>query len=133
MYFYFITIGSWLEPTVIAPNHCRLLVRTGSDKWPPTHCRCKPQTNSDVVLHYRFNPSPNHFLIFKLRTGSEGISLPVLTNPTVMRPAVISESVVVNVGFNLHEQTCVFTLAGTAVSATAAYETTVGHLLHVCI
>ena len=33
-----ITISSWLEPTVITPNHCRLLLRTVSD----------------VVLHCRF-------------------------------------------------------------------------------
>ena len=49
-----ITVGSWLEPTVIDPNHCRLLAWTGSDKWPPKHYRFKPQTGSDVVLHYRF-------------------------------------------------------------------------------
>jgi hypothetical protein len=41
-----------------------------------------------------FSPSPNHFLIFRLRTSSEGKSLPVLTNPAVMRPAVMSNSVV---------------------------------------
>ena len=92
-----ITVGTWLDLTMIAPNHCWFLARTGSDKWPITHCWCKPQTgsDSDVVLHYRFYPSPNHFLIFKLRTGSESTSLPVLTNPAEMRPAVMSKSVVV--------------------------------------
>jgi hypothetical protein len=54
LYCHFITVGSWLEPTVIAPNHYRFLVRTGNDKWPSTHCRCKLQTGSDVVLHYWF-------------------------------------------------------------------------------
>jgi hypothetical protein len=54
LYYHFITGGSWLEPTVIAPNHCRFLARTGSDKWPPTHYRWKPQIGSDVVLHYQF-------------------------------------------------------------------------------
>ena len=81
--------------TVVAPNHCRLLVRTNSDKWPPSHYRCKPQTGSDVVLHYRFQPSPNNFLIFKLIIDNEGTSLSVLTNLVVMRPTVMSKSVVV--------------------------------------
>jgi hypothetical protein len=89
LYYHFITVGSWLEPTVIAPNHCRFLARTESDKWPPAHYRCKPQTSSDVVLHCQFLSSPNYFLIFKLRTGSEGTSLPVLTNPAVMSNSVV--------------------------------------------
>ena len=44
LYCYFITTSSCLELTVTAPNHCQLLVRTSSDKWPSTHCQCKPQT-----------------------------------------------------------------------------------------
>ena len=63
LYCYFITVSSWLEPIVIAPNHCRLLDRTGSDKQTSSHYRCKPQTRSDVDLHCRFWPSPNHFVI----------------------------------------------------------------------
>jgi len=71
------------------------LVSTDSDEWPPKHCRFKPQTGSDVVLHCWFEPSPNHFLIFKLITGIEGTSLSVVTNPAVMRSAVMSKSGVV--------------------------------------
>ena len=38
-----ITVGSWLEPTVIELNHCRFLAWTGSDKWPLKHCQwCGP-------------------------------------------------------------------------------------------
>ena len=59
------------------------------------HCRLKPQTGSDVVLHCQFYPKPNHFLIFKLITSSEDTSLSVLTNPAVMRPAVMCKSGVV--------------------------------------
>ena len=72
LYCHFITIDSWLEPTVIALNQCRILARTGSDKWPSTHCRFQPRTSSDVDLHCRFLSIPNHFLIFKLKTDSEG-------------------------------------------------------------
>jgi hypothetical protein len=67
LYCHFITVGSWLEPTVIEPNHYRFLARTSNDKWPSTHCRCQLQTSSDVDFHCRFWSSPNHFLIFKLR------------------------------------------------------------------
>jgi hypothetical protein len=49
-----ITVGSWIEPTVIEHNNCRLLAKTGSDEWPPKHCRFKPQTGNNVVLHCRF-------------------------------------------------------------------------------
>jgi hypothetical protein len=91
-----VTVGYWLEPAVMAQNHWRSLARTGSDKWSSTHCRCQPQTGNDVDLHCWFWPSPNHFVIFKLRTGSEGTSLPVHPNPAVMRPAVMSNFVVVN-------------------------------------
>ena len=49
-----ITIGSWLEPTVIEPNHCQFMALIGSDEWLPKHYRFKPQTDSDVVLHCRF-------------------------------------------------------------------------------
>jgi len=42
-----------------------------------------------------FSPAPIIFFIFKLITGSEGASLPVLTNPTVMMPAVTCKSGVV--------------------------------------
>ena len=49
-----ITVGSWLEPTVIEPNHCRFVAWIGSAEWPPKHCRFKPQTGSDEVLHCRF-------------------------------------------------------------------------------
>ena len=80
---------------MFSQNHCRFFARAGSDKWLSTHCRRKPRTDSDVDFHYRFWPAPNHFLIFKFRTGSEGISLPVHPNPAVMRPTVMSESVVV--------------------------------------
>jgi hypothetical protein len=79
-----ITAGSCLEPIVIAQHHWQFLARTGSDKWTSSHCRFKPQTGKDVDLHWRFWPSPNHFLIFKLRTGSEGTSLPVHSNLAVM-------------------------------------------------
>ena len=51
-----ITVSSWLEPTVIGPNHCRFVAWTGSDEWPPKHYRFKPQTGSDVVLYYRCGP-----------------------------------------------------------------------------
>ena len=54
LYCRLITIGSWLEPTVIELNHCRFVAWTGSDKWPQKHCQFKPQTGSDVVLHCRF-------------------------------------------------------------------------------
>ena len=37
-----ITVSSWLEPTVIWPNHCRFVAWTGSDKWPQKHYRFKP-------------------------------------------------------------------------------------------
>ena len=62
-----ITVGSWLELIVIEPNHCRLLAWTGSDKWPPKHCWCKPQTNSDSCHHYRFGHIPNQFLVFGVK------------------------------------------------------------------
>ena len=42
-----------------------------------------------------FSPAPIIFLIFKLITDSEGTSLPVLINPTVMRPIVMCKSDVV--------------------------------------
>jgi hypothetical protein len=38
------------------------------------------------------SPAPIIFFIFKLITGSEGISLSVLTNPTVMMPVVMCKS-----------------------------------------
>jgi hypothetical protein len=95
LYCHFITVGSWLEPTVIAPNSYWFLARTGSDMWLSTYCQLQPQTGSDVDLYYRFWPIPNHFLILKPRTDSEGSSLPVGLNPAVMMPAVIPESVVV--------------------------------------
>ena len=112
LYCHFITVSSCLEPTVIAPKQCRFLARTGSDMWPLTQCRLQPQTGSDVDLHCRFWPTPNHFLILKPRTGSEG-SLSVGRNPAVMRPAVMPDYVVVIVlsaiisellGLNLREE-----------------------------
>ena len=42
-----------------------------------------------------FSPAPIIFFIFKLITGSEGTSLPVLTNPAVMMPVVMCKSGVV--------------------------------------
>jgi hypothetical protein len=81
---------------VIAPDQCQFLARIGSDMWPCTHCQFQPQIGSDVDLHCRFWPTPNHFLILKPRTCSEGSSLPVGRNPTMMMPAVMPDSVVVH-------------------------------------
>jgi hypothetical protein len=61
------TVGSWLEPTVIEPNHCRLLAWTGSDMWPSSHCRLETQTNSDISHHCRFGHIPNQFLVFRAK------------------------------------------------------------------
>ena len=47
----FITVGSWLEPTVIEPNHYRLLAWTGSDIWLSSHCWLETQTDSDSCHH----------------------------------------------------------------------------------
>ena len=47
------------------------------------------------IVMWSFTASPNYFFIFKLITDSEGTSLPVVTNPTVMRPAVKSKSGIV--------------------------------------
>jgi hypothetical protein len=90
-----ITVGSCLEPIVIAQHHWQFLARIGSDKWTSSHCRCKPQTGSDVDLHCQFWSSPNYFLIFKLRTGNKGTSLLVHSNPAVMRLVVMFRSIVV--------------------------------------
>ena len=45
-----------------------------------------------------FSPALIIFFIFKLITDSEGTSLPVLTNPAVMMPAVMCKSGVVLFG-----------------------------------
>ena len=75
-----ITVGSWLEPTVIEPNHCRLLLK-------PAVMSARQNTigsshESAVMWSFTvdFSPAPIIFFIFKLITGSEGTSLPVLTN-----------------------------------------------------
>ena len=75
-----ITVGSWLEPTVIN-------ITVGY--W------LKPAVMWSFTAG--FSPAPIIFFIFKLITGSEGTSLLVVTNPTVMRPAVMSKSGVVGV------------------------------------
>ena len=62
-----ITIGSWLEPTVIEPNHYWLLAWTGSDMWPSSHCRLETQTDSDSCHHCRFGHIPNQFLVFRAK------------------------------------------------------------------
>ena len=62
-----ITVGSRLEPTVIEPNHCRLLAWTGSDIWPSSHCRLETQTGSDSCHHCRFGHISNQFLVFKAK------------------------------------------------------------------
>jgi hypothetical protein len=81
---------------VISPNHYRFLARTSGDMWPSSYCRFQPQPSSDVDIHCRFWPTPNHFLILKPRTSNEGSSLPVGRNPALMRPVVMFGSVVVN-------------------------------------
>jgi hypothetical protein len=48
------------------------------------HCQFKPRTGSDMDLHCRFFWDPNYFLIFKLKIGSEDLSLSVPKKPTVM-------------------------------------------------
>ena len=60
-----ITIGSWLEPTVIESNHCQLLAWTGSDMWLSSHYRLEIQTGSDSCRHCRFGHIPNQFLVFR--------------------------------------------------------------------
>ena len=62
-----ITIGSWLEPTVIEPNHCRLLAWTDSDMWPSSHYQLETQTGSDSCHHCRFRHIPNQFLVFRAK------------------------------------------------------------------
>jgi hypothetical protein len=85
----FITVDSCLELTLITPHHYRFLARTGSDMSPSTYCWFQPQTNSDVNLHYRFSATPNHFLVLKHRTGSEGFSLLVSKNLALMSYSVV--------------------------------------------
>ena len=91
-----ITVGSWLEPTVIEPNHCWLLAWTGSDMWPSSHCRLETQTGSDSCHHCRFGHIPNQFWFSEPKTDSERSTLLVLLIPTVMRPAVKCYSVAVD-------------------------------------
>ena len=66
-------------------------------------------------------PSPNHFLIFKLITSSEGTSLPVLTNPAVMRSAVMCKSGVVEASGLSRPMNC-FTVGDDVVA--------IPHLVH---
>ena len=45
-----IIVGSWIEPTVIEPNHCRFVAWTGSVLVGTHHCRFKPRADSDWAL-----------------------------------------------------------------------------------
>jgi hypothetical protein len=68
-----ITSSSNQKPVVIAQHHCRF----------------KPGTGSDMDFHCWFLRIPNHFLIFKLRTSSEDLSLRVLEKPAVKIDSVV--------------------------------------------
>ena len=76
-----ITAGLWLEPAVMSARQ-----KTAGSNHKPVVIRS---------FTAGFSPAPIIFFIFKLITGSEGASLPVLTNPTVMMPAVTCKSGVV--------------------------------------
>ena len=74
-----ITIGSWLEPTVIDPNHCRswlkpAVISTRQNTAGSSH---KPAVMWSFTAG--FSPAPIIFFIFKLITGSDGTSPPVVT------------------------------------------------------
>ena len=62
-----ITVGSWIEPTVIDHNHCWLLAWTGSDMWPSSHYQLETQTGNDSCHHCRFGHIPNQFLVFRAK------------------------------------------------------------------
>ena len=97
-----------LQPFVLQAYHHRFLARTNSDRAQSLSAlglkgavmsgrqNTAGSSHKPTVMWSftaSFSPTLIIFFIFKLITGSEGTSLPVVTNPAVMRPTVMSKFV----------------------------------------